>query len=765
MRNEIPAQERGPPIFHSAVPAQERGPPAPSCQSRLKDGGGICSSADWKPQPTDSDIFAKLRLRWLSRIHDWGVVQRLLLQIKQGSDTPLFVEEEAQFLRQDLQSFLLEQGLSCHANIADNQPLALDLLHGLLRLSQDIDQGLPGLLEHGVPTGIEQTIPASGVWPAVEAPERLPLELITCEEPWGSGLSDPKLLMKLVQEDVDQGFAAWLPGGLLEAKQLFGEAVAAGKLGLVKKEGSAPRLVGDSTVSHANSLCRIAERIELPSLQDVKQFLSRYPHNEWCGFLLDVSKAHKRVKIAPKERGYSLFAVIDHEGKRHWVYYKTCHFGCSWAAYWWARVSGAFLRVAHKVLFEQHFLAMYVDDALALFHRSSAPLCASILLCLSVAINLPLSWKKIRLGTEIKWIGWDIALTSTPRATLPIDKKCRLETVLGLLSCKGRKIARKELEKATGLLSWFATGVRCLRPWLCHFYQLLHSPKINIKALDAKQLQEVYGLTVEGNISPRNAVLSDVCKGWQIRAVGSAPFESAEDLLTTAGKHNQVWVKFAEWGPKDMRVTEAVAEAASFYKAMVQLQTPVPLLEADGPLLPAAADAFADAHSAGIGGWWLPANKDLQPSNLKWFSIQLTVNELPDWFHQGKKDLQTHICALEALAQLVLTACIIEDGLAPPSWAGSVVLRQWSDNQGTVGAFTKNMSMRPSLAGVLQACARLCQQHGVALRLSHVAGERNAWADALSRGPLQDPAFWKQLDQSAQWTPHWKELLDLGRKF
>ena len=282
--------------------------------------------------------------------------------------------------------------------------------------------------------------------------------------------------------------------------------------------------------------------------------------------------------------------------------------------------------------------------------------------------------------------------------------------------------------------------------------------------MDAKQLQEVYGLTVDGKIS-ENAVLSDVRKGWQIRAVGSAPFQSAEDLLTTVGKHDQVWVKFAEWGSTDIRVTEAVAEAASFYKAMVQLQTPVPLLEADGPLMPAAADAFADARSAGIGGWWLPPSKDLQPSNLKWFSIQLSASDLPDWFDQGKKDLQTHICALEALAQLVLTAGIIEDGLAPPTWAGSVVLRQLSDNQGTVGAFTKNMSMRPSLAGVLQACARLCQQHGVSLRLSHVAGERNAWADALSRGPLQDPIFWKQLDQSAQWTPRWKELLELGRKF
>ena len=142
---------------------------------------------------------------------------------------------------------------------------------------------------------------------------------------------------------------------------------------------------------------------------------------------------------------------------------------------------------------------------------------------------------------------------------------------------------------------------------------------------------------MEGTIS-KNAVLSDVCKGWQIRAVGPAPFQSAEDLLTTAGKHDQVWVQFAEWGSTDIRVTEEVAEAASFYQAMVQLQTPMPLLEADGLLMPAAADAYADTHSAGIGGWWLPPNKDLQPSNLNWFSIQLAASDLPKLVSSRKKE-------------------------------------------------------------------------------------------------------------------------------
>ena len=44
---------------------------------------------------------------------------------------------------------------------------------------------------------------------------------------------------------------------------------------------------------------------------------------------MDISKAHKRVKVAPKERRFSLFAVMEPGGRRRWVVYNTCHFGCS----------------------------------------------------------------------------------------------------------------------------------------------------------------------------------------------------------------------------------------------------------------------------------------------------------------------------------------------------------------------------------------------------------------------------------------------------
>ena len=62
-----------------------------------------------------------------------------------------------------------------------------------------------------------------------------------------------------------------------------------------------PPPVGDSAVSNANRLCRISEKIELPGLGDVEEFISRHPDEQWVAFVLDVKTAHKRVKVAPED--------------------------------------------------------------------------------------------------------------------------------------------------------------------------------------------------------------------------------------------------------------------------------------------------------------------------------------------------------------------------------------------------------------------------------------------------------------------------------
>ena len=156
-------------------------------------------------------------------------------------------------------AFLTSEGFLCSMVVDKGQPLTLSIWDALLKFLGDVDTALPSLLMQGVPTGILTDIPVSGVWRPVEPDDRPNLELLLHSEPWGSALDDPECLMEVVEADVQAGFAEWIPGGLPEAKARYGDLCAAGRLGLVKKDGSQPRLIGDSSISNANQLSRICE--------------------------------------------------------------------------------------------------------------------------------------------------------------------------------------------------------------------------------------------------------------------------------------------------------------------------------------------------------------------------------------------------------------------------------------------------------------------------------------------------------------------------
>ena len=73
-----------------------------------------------------------------------------------------------------------------------------------------------------------------------------------------------------------------------------------------------------------------------------------------------------------------------------------------------------------------------------------------------------------------------------------------------------------------------------------------------------------------------------------------------------------------------------------------------------------------------------------------------------------------------------------------------ISLRQFCDNAGV----QKGLSLRQPLAGVLQSTALYAAEHRLQLKITRVAGERNVWADALSRGASVNPEFWRDLDIS-----------------
>ncbi len=173
------------------------------------------------------------------------------------------------------------------------------------------------------------------------------------------------------------------------------------------------------------------------------------------------------------------------------------------------------------------------------------------------------------------------------------------------------------------------------------------------------------------------------------------------------------------------RVSSDCAHAAKLFARTVVSQGSVPLRSVDAAAVAGAADAFATPTSAGLGGWWLPPGKQLEPQNILWFSIPLVRSDLPAWFKSADSDsLQSCIAALEGLAQLILLLLQHKEQHVTAGRAG-VTIRQLCDNIGMVSSSNKGLSQTLPLAYVLQACGFWASKLGVLLKVSFIPGTSN----------------------------------------
>ena len=145
---------------------------------------------------------------------------------------------------------------------------------------------------------------------------------------------------------------------------------------------------------------------------------------------------------------------------------------------------------AHRLLFHFHFLAIYVDDLLALFPRSCAHLMSCLCIFWASALELPLSWCKLQLADSLRWIGWEISLGGAKVAKLPCDKPERLLAELQPLCLRRAKLKRAELQKLIGHLCWLSAGLEWLKPWLRGPFHMVTKPHLHFKSLDEGQLLE-----------------------------------------------------------------------------------------------------------------------------------------------------------------------------------------------------------------------------------------------------------------------------------
>ena len=108
-------------------------------------------------------------------------------------------------------------------------------------------------------------------------------------------------------------------------------------------------------------------------------------------------------------------------------------------------------------------------------------------------------------------------------ASLPLDKKEKLSSLLGPLCKKGAKVERREVERLIGLLIWFTAGALWLRLWLSNFCNLLYKPSVVPRLFCIDHLQELVSSRSQDLKVLRPLKQCDICANWQLCSVANLP--------------------------------------------------------------------------------------------------------------------------------------------------------------------------------------------------------------------------------------------------
>ena len=302
------------------------------------DGAGVNSSADFSNPSTAPSPLQDVISLWLQFAHQHDLTHSIVSHLCQAKDAhPLTKAQQLEV------ATMAHSCLHPHCKdpnclkIAAGQPFRLKLLQAFAARTKDPDHRLHGFLSEGVPAGILQDIPSSFQWQ--QRQQTLPeddldgLHLLHCQGNWTQAEQNPALLRQLLQKEVDNGWVVPFQGNAEDAARHWPAGTAIGKLNIVSAEGKDPRLVLDSTICNANPLCKVPERVSLPTALDVQRtFLQGDCHGNFVGMSLDFKAAHKCVKVHRTEQGCLLFRV-----EAQLYHYTVYHFGAKFSAYWWQR--------------------------------------------------------------------------------------------------------------------------------------------------------------------------------------------------------------------------------------------------------------------------------------------------------------------------------------------------------------------------------------------------------------------------------------------
>ena len=177
----------------------------------------------------------------------------------------------------------------------------------------------------------------------------------------------------------------------------------------------------------------------------------------------DVTKAHRRIKVLPKDWKYQVACIQN----RWWVN-RVGTYGMASAQLYWGRKASLVLRLLYYIFPQVDWHLVFVDDYCWVLRCSRADWDATAILATLLALGVPLSWKKTALSPINTWLGFVVDPITPCVLLAPVKHVIILATLKRL--AQGDIFTSKEVEQALGRIQWATSACPLTKPFLQPFW-------------------------------------------------------------------------------------------------------------------------------------------------------------------------------------------------------------------------------------------------------------------------------------------------------
>ena len=207
-------------------------------------------------------------------------------------------------------------------------------------------------------------------------------------------------------------------------------------------------------------LCDDAAAVLSEIEEEVKE--SKEPR---VSLLYDISRAHKLIPVLERDWGLQAFKLPGSPDGQIYVHTRGT-FGVASAAYYWQRVAAGMIRVIHRLSGKELgvYHLLFADDGWLTsvgWQYWRKPL---FWLFVMELLEFPVSWKKVRGGVEVQWIGYQINVGNFTRGIS--DKKVAWVKEWIQRKKQDGGATGREMRSSLGRLSFVAGALHHVRPLL-----------------------------------------------------------------------------------------------------------------------------------------------------------------------------------------------------------------------------------------------------------------------------------------------------------